>query len=320
MMNFSSGMYLAAGLGLTGAGLFVGTWSAVASPSRIATRLGRRGKRRMEAIAKNSSWARVEPLVRWLGVRVGKFIPDSVEESFDKQILYAGDYLGLLAQEYVALMILSGLLGTVMGAAVDVLAKTHGLAIIAFGMFGFIAPYFEITGAVQRRFLDINRSLPYAVDLFALGMSAGLDFPGAVRQYVSKAMPDDPLADEVEYLLQMLQLGHTRGSALREFALRVPTDPVREFVNTVVHAEEKGHPLADALTIQAGVSRMRRTVRAEEEAAKAGVKLIIPLTLIFGAMLALLLGPILVKVVYQLGNKNMSSMNTVHVSDDQRSA
>jgi len=312
----TSHAYLAASVGLLGAGLFVGTYSAMIAPSRVASRLGRRGKRRMEAIAKHSSWARIEPLVRWLGVRVGSLLPKSVEEALDKQILHAGDYLGLLAQEYVALMLLSMLGGAALGAAIDLMARAHGLAFLAFAAFGFVAPYFEISGAVQKRFTGINRSLPYAVDLFSLGMSAGLDFPGSVRQYVGKAMPDDPLAEEMEYVLQMLQLGHTRRAALTDFAERVPTDAVREFVQTVLHAEEKGHPLADALVIQAGVSRMRRTVRAEEEAAKAGVKLIIPLTLIFGAMLLLILAPVFIKVTNQIKNGQLDG--SIEVRSEER--
>lgn len=303
-----SEIWMAASLGFTGAAVFVGSWAALTAPSRVTTRLGRRGKRRMEALAKNSSWAKVEPLVRWMGVRLGRFLPAPLEAALDRQLLHAGDYLGLLPQEYVALMVLSGALGGALGGVVDLMAKAHGLALLGFATFGFIAPYFEITGAIQTRFIGINRSLPYAVDLFSLGMSAGLDFPGAVRKYAAKAMPDDPLADEVEYILQMLQLGHTRRAALEDFARRVPTDPVREFVHTVIHAEEKGHPLADALVIQAGVSRMRRTVRAEEEAAKAGVKLIIPLTLIFGAMLLLILAPILIKVMHSLNNGSIGDV------------
>lgn len=304
-----SEIYLAASAAFSAVGLFVGTWVAMTAPSRVATRLGRRGKRRMEAIAKNSSWAKLEPLVRWLGVRVSPFLPAKLEASLDQQILYAGDYLGLLAQEYIALCILSGAAGIVLGGIIDLAAHAHGLALLGFGLFGLVAPYFEISGVVQKRFIGINRSLPYAVDLFALGMSAGLDFPGAVRQYASKAMPDDPLADEVDYLLQMLQLGHTRRAALFDLSVRVPTDAIREFVQTVIHAEEKGHPLADALTIQAGVSRMRRTVRAEEEAAKAGVKLIGPLTLIFFTMLLLLLAPILLKVTDSLKTRQFDTSN-----------
>ena len=74
-----------------------------------------------------------------------------------------------------------------------------------------------------------------------------------------------------------------------------------------MHAEEKGHPLAGALVIQAQVSRMRRTVRAEEEAAKAGVKLVVPVTMIFGAMLLVILAPVLIKVTHQLSTGSFSA-------------
>ena len=53
-------------------------------------------------------------------------------------------------------------------------------------------------------------------------------------------------------------------------------------------------PLAEVLGIQAGMQRMRRSVLAEEAAAKTGIKMMIPLTLIFASILALLLGPFIV--------------------------
>lgn len=261
----------------------------------------------MEAIAKSPSWARIEPLVRWLGVRLSPFVPPSLSRALDRQLLHAGDYLGLVPEEYAALVILSCLGGGLLGTLIDAFGKTGGLASVAFATFGMLAPYLQISGEAQRRFTSVNRGLPYAVDLVSLGMSAGLDFPGALRQFASKALPDDPFTEEAEYMLQMMQLGHTRRAALVELAERVPTEAVREFVQTVIHAEEKGHPLAHALAIQAQVSRMRRTVRAEEEAAKAGVKLIIPLTLIFGSVLVLLLGPVFLKVVSQVGGGTLHS-------------
>ena len=139
-----------------------------------------------------------------------------------------------------------------------------------------MSPDFRVSDAGERRKLRVSRRLPYAVDPLCLGMGAGLDFPAAVREVVSKSLADDPLAEELEYVLQMMQLGHTRRAALEAFADRVPTEPVREFVQTVVQAEERGNPVAQVLVIQAEVSRQRRTTRAEELAAKAGVKLIIP--------------------------------------------
>ena len=86
------------------------------------------------------------------------------------------------------------------------------------------------------------------------------------------------------------------GDALEEFAKRCPVDAVTEFVNSLVQAEERGNPVAEVLSIQATVSRTRRSVRAEEMAAKAGVKLVGPLMLVFFCVMGLLLGPALMKI------------------------
>ena len=143
----------------------------------------------------------------------------------------------------------------------------------------------------------VNRRLPHAIDLLALSMSAGLDFPGSVRQLVEKSgSPDDPLVEEFTLMLQSLQLGRTRRQALEEFAARAPSDAVVEFVGAVVQAELRGNPLADVLRIQAEVSRRKRTVRAEESAATAGVAMAGPLILIFLTILILIVAPIIMKL------------------------
>lgn len=289
-------LFGAVSITMTGASLFVSTYAFAKKPSRPASRLGRRGRKRLMTIAKSPGWAAIEPLVRWLGVRLSSLMPESTATRVDRQLVLAGDYLGLVPEEAAALVLLSGIVGVVFGLAIEGLADANGLAFAGFAAFGFLAPYLQILSEAQTRMLRINRGLPYAVDLLSLGLSAGLDFPGALRQVVQNALPGDPLAEELEWMLQLLRLGHTRRAALEELALRVPTEPVREFVHTVVHAEEKGNPLAEVLTIQAQVSRMRRTVRAEEEAAKAAVKIIGPLAIVFIALLIVIVAPLLIRV------------------------
>jgi tight adherence protein C len=61
-----------------------------------------------------------------------------------------------------------------------------------------------------------------------------------------------------------------------------------------VQAEEKGNPLAQVLRIQAGMLRMRRSIMAEENAARAAVMMMGPLMLIFCAIIIILLGPFIV--------------------------
>ncbi|MGC4093344.1 MAG: type II secretion system F family protein [Polyangiaceae bacterium] len=92
-------------------------------------------------------------------------------------------------------------------------------------------------------------------------------------------------------MLQALELGKTRKEALLEFSERVPTESVREFVFAIVQAEERGNPLGRVLTIQAEVSRQQRSQRAEEAAARASVKIVGPLVLMFSAILLLMVAP-----------------------------
>jgi len=118
-----------------------------------------------------------------------------------------------------------------------------------------------------------------------------------VRQVIEKSSnPDDPLVEEFTLLLQTLNLGRTRKDALAEFARRCPNETVKEFVGSLIQAEERGNPVADVLQIQATSSRTRRSVRAEELAAKAGVQIVGPLMLIFVCIMGLILGPAIMTI------------------------
>jgi tight adherence protein C len=135
------------------------------------------------------------------------------------------------------------------------------------------------------------------VDLLVLCLSAGLDLPKALRHVISRSSnPRDPLVEELGLILQELQVGKTRKMALAHFAERVPLEPVREFVGALIQAEEHGNPLARVLQVHAEVSRQQRTTRAEEAAARAGVKMMIPMVLVFGSLLILIIGPMALSI------------------------
>jgi tight adherence protein C len=129
-------------------------------------------------------------------------------------------------------------------------------------------------------------------------MSAGLDFPGSLRRIVGSA-PDsaEPIVEELFRVLQELDLGLTRRSALERLANRVPTDQVRELASAIVQAEQKGSPLGPVLSIQAQTQRLRRSIAAEQIASDAALMLMGPMTLIFLCVIVLLLGPVVVRLM-----------------------
>ena len=242
-----------------------------------------------------------EPLVRWLGARVNGVLPVANVARLDLLLTQAGDWYGLTADELVGAMIACGVAMAALGGGAATLGSNLGVAVFATlggGIVGSALPYFVVDAAKLERLRIINRTLPNAIDLMALSMSAGLDFPGAVRQVVEKTSnPEDPLVEEFTLILQGMNLGRSRKEALLEFAKRAPVETVTEFVNSLVQAEERGNPVAEVLAIQATVSRTRRSVRAEELAAKAGVQMVGPLMLVFFCIMGLLMGPALMNIM-----------------------
>ncbi len=279
-------------IGCFATALFVVSYVIASAPSSPSNPLGLRGLKRQRVLAQNETWARVEPLVRWMGIRVSGIMSPEQRAALDSQLSLAGDWMGITPEEYLGLTLLSGFGCAMAGGLLGYLSNLGSLLIIILGLVGLALPYMQISGAAQDRLKDISRGLPYAIDLMALAMGAGLDFPGAVRQVVQKSSnPEDPMVEEFTLIMQSLNLGRTRKDALTEFAKRAPVDAVKEFCGSLIQAEERGNPVADVLQIQATGSRTRRSVRAEELAAKAGVAMVGPLMLVFAAIMMLILGP-----------------------------
>jgi tight adherence protein C len=268
------------------------TYAVLSTPSMPVERLGLRGYKRTQALRNNPLFAQLEPAMRWLSTRLGGLLSPPLRQHLDKQITTAGDVLGLQAEDVVSLSLVSAV-GS-LGLGLLYTYATHRgpfLALVAL-FAGALVPYWKLTTAAQNRTRSIQQALPSVVDLMVLGLGAGLDFTGSVRQVIEHAgRADEPLVEELRLLLQELKLGRTRRQALGQFAERAPCEAVRDLVAATVQSEEQGSPLVSVIAAQAAASRQRRAVDAEETASKAGTKLMLPMFLLFGAALMLIVAP-----------------------------
>jgi tight adherence protein C len=163
---------------------------------------------------------------------------------------------------------------------------------------GGALPFLRLTEEIQARQRSVSRALPPAMDLMAMCMGAGLDFAGSVALVANELTREgEPLQQELSRVLEEFSLGRTRRQALVAFGQRMPSADVRDFVSSIVQAEQKGTPLAVVLEIQARMLRMRRSVAAEEAAARAAVLLIMPMMLLLCAVLLIMFGPFIVNGV-----------------------
>lgn len=281
--------------GILGGG-FVLVFGLASVPAAPRPTLGFRGANRSAALQDGRLFSLAEPVLRIVAAWISPLLGDGLRRVFRDRLLRAGEFLGLSADELLAACVLSGLC---LGAAATIPCFTLGLP-MAFALAGLAlgaaAPWFRVRALARARATSVNRKLPAAVELAAMCMGAGLDFPGSLRRIVAcAAHPSEAIIEEFRHVLQELDLGHTRKRAMQSLATRVPTDQVRELVSSVAQAEEKGSPLSSVLSIQAQTQRLHRSIAAEETAASAALMLLGPMTLIFLCVIVLLLGPVVVR-------------------------
>ncbi len=261
-------------------------------------RLGQRGAIRQILLRNSRAFALLEPLIRFTTKMVPQLVSDRFSTRCELQLRRAQYWLGLTANEFIAMSLLSAILTAAVGdVASQCLQRGHFLILPGL-LLGGCLPYLQTQEIVRKRSKEVTRELPRAIEIAALCMGAGLDFPGTLRFLAQRhAGGSDALCQEFSTILDELGLGHTRREALLNFAERVPSRAVHDFVNAVIQAEQRGNPLAKVIQIQGRMLSMQRSVSAEESAARAGVLMILPMMLLLGCILLLLMGPFIVKGV-----------------------
>ena len=237
-----------------------------------------------------------DPIIRFVSALIPQAVGDRLGPGCELQLRRAQYWLGLTANEFIALSFLSALLIACLGEALSLtLVHGHFLLIPAL-LLGASLPFVQTQEIVRTRGKEVTRGLPQAIEIAALCMGAGLDFPGALRFLAQPGSGrSDALCQEFSAILEELNLGHTRREALLNFSERVSSRAVRDFVNAVIQAEQRGNPLAKVIQVQGRMLSMHRSVLAEESAARAGVLMIVPMMLLLGCILLFLMGPFIVK-------------------------
>jgi tight adherence protein C len=109
------------------------------------------------------------------------------------------------------------------------------------------------------------------------------------------------LARELDMVCAEMRAGKPRMEAFKNFAERTKIDDVRSLVAMLVQTDRFGTSLGQALRTHAESSRTKRRQRAEEKAAKLGVKLLFPLVFcLFPAFYLVVLGPSVLRIFRQM--------------------
>ena len=157
----------------------------------------------------------------------------------------------------------------------------------------WVVPAIWLRRAVKKRHFQIQKALPFVLDLLTLSVEAGMDFVSALQRNC-RLRRLDPLNEELLRMTKEIQVGLSRKDALRSMADRVRQPDLKSVAYALIQADELGVSIGAILRIQSEQLRSRRFDRAEKLAAEAPVKMLGPLMLcIFPAVFIILLGPIL---------------------------
>lgn len=226
-----------------------------------------------------------------------------------KQVVSAGFEELISAEEFLGLRVLLPLLIgsfwiamirlTLVVSPVPLLLKLQPAFIVIGVLWLALYPGLWLRGAVQARHREIQRALPFVLDLLTLSVEAGMDFMSSLQRNIERRALD-ALGEELIRVVREIQIGKTRRVALRDMGDRVNLPDLRSVVTALVQADELGVSIGSILHIQADQMRQRRFERAERLANEAPVKMLFPLMFfIFPSVFLVLLGPVIGRMIQQ---------------------
>src|SRR4029077_17203721 len=169
--------------------------------------------------------------------------------------------------------------------------------------FCFFLPRFVLKRMIRDRQRRITLALPDALELTAICVEAGLALDQAlmrVGEDLHHAHPD--LSDEFHLVNLEMRAGKPRVEALRNLTERTGVDDIRALVGTLVQTDRFGTSVAQALRVHSDSLRTERRQRAEEQAAKTTIKMVIPLVIfVLPSIIFVTIGPAVIELVRQLG-------------------
>lgn len=240
----------------------------------------------------------IRPLM-WLLLAVShRLAMPRVKRWIRRKLLAEGNTNYYTPEEYLAVALLTGAALMVVVELLHMLLT--GQMTIFWGVMSFAGgvslSIYQLHDRAAKRVREISKRLPYTLDLVSLAMTAGATFTEAV-QTVVRENPEDPLNVELRAMLAEIDLGTTRRRALQNLSARIPLSALHSIVASIIQAEELGTPLSDVLHDQSALLRQRRWVRAENAAAAAGVKILVPCLLLVMAVMLAVFGPFIVRFV-----------------------
>jgi tight adherence protein C len=248
----------------------------------------------------------LRPLAMRLSGSVSRVSSTSFSDKTEKRLALAGNPGDLRVADWLGIKAIGAIVGAILFFFLFAIVGLMGfpfvigaLMSLVGALLGYTFPEFWLGGRVKKRQKAILLLIPDALDLLTISVRAGLGFDAALAKVVEKLQ--GPLSDEFRRALAEVRVGKARRDALRDIVARTEVVPLSNFIGAIIQAEQLGVSISKVLQVQSEQLRIERRQRAEEQAAKAPIKMLFPLVgCIFPSLFIVILGPAIILIVINL--------------------
>jgi tight adherence protein C len=235
----------------------------------------------------------LRPAMEQIGKRLSRTTPQKARQDLLNKLDLAGRPGNLTPEDFAAVRLIAAAVMAAIGLLVGLLlanALYLAIAIAVGAILGFFLPVLWLNQKVEARRTEIQKGLPDALDLLVICVDAGLGFDAALTRVTEKFK--NALSEEFGKVLREVSLGRPRLEALDEMGRSSGVEDLHNFIQAVIQSEQFGTGVGKILRIQADDMRRRRRQRAQEKAAQATLKMMLPMVgCIFPTLWIVLLGP-----------------------------
>jgi tight adherence protein C len=235
----------------------------------------------------------LRPAIVRLGSIMSRSTPQKQRQDLQNKLDLAGRPGNLTPEDFGAIRIVGAAVLAAVGLLLGFLLQNTlylVLMLAAGAILGYFAPQLWLQQKVDARRLEIQKGLPDAMDLLVIAVDAGLGFDAALARVTDKYK--NALSDEFAKVLREVNLGRPRLEAMDEMGRSSGVEDLHNFIQAVIQSEQFGTGIGKILRIQADEMRRKRRQRAQEKAAQATLKMMLPMVgCIFPTLWIVLLGP-----------------------------
>jgi tight adherence protein C len=235
----------------------------------------------------------LRPAIERLGNLLSRSTPAKARQDLDNRLELAGRPGNLTPADFGAIRLVAAAVMAAVGLGIGLLMGTPVYLVIRLAIgavLGYYLPVLWLKQKVDARRAAIQKGLPDAMDLLVIAVDAGLGFDAALARVTDKYK--NALSDMFAKVLREVSLGRPRLEAMDEMGRSSGVDDLHNFIQAIIQSEQFGTGIGKILRIQADEMRRKRRQRAQEKAAQATLKMMLPMVgCIFPTLWIVLLGP-----------------------------